>query len=224
MANIASSLLNAGFADCFSAMGLGFPSFAGSAFGAAIDKVMSRRAKEAREIFLDTLGAGLRSPRDPGEIDEFVAIVYRYMSKAQEGAARINLRLMAGVVAGQIEGQGLYASGFLRYSEMLASLSREEVILLATRYRLRIEFDTQKASSDWRYTSTVNDRVVKDLVPKVFPTPMDLTSAMTALQRTGLIWPAAATTGGGFVWQDTPMLDRVMTLARVENALRAEGI
>ena len=66
---------------------------------------MLRRAEEARSIFLEELGQGLRPPRDPGEIDEFVAVLYRYLSKSQEGAARLNLRLMAPVVRGQLEGR-----------------------------------------------------------------------------------------------------------------------
>lgn len=102
--------------------------------------------------------------RDPGETDEFVAILYRYLSKAQEGAACLNLRLMARVVREQLEGPGLYASEFLRYSELLASLTREEVILLATRCRLKVQFDAKKTEDNWSDTMVVNKEVEKALV------------------------------------------------------------
>jgi hypothetical protein len=129
---------------------------------------------------------------------------------------------MARVVRGQIEGRGLYASEFLRYSELLASLTREEVILLATRHRLRTEFDAQKRADDWSDTSVVNEKVKKALVPKIFATEKHLVAALTALQRTGLIWPAAATTAGGPVWQDTPLLNEIAELARFQEALDKE--
>lgn len=184
---------------------------------------MRRRSEQARSIFLEELGQGRRPPINPGEVDEFVAIIYRYMSKAQEGAARLNLRLMARVVSGQLESEGLYASDFLRYSELIASLTREEVILLATRRRIRLEFDAKKSQENWSDTSSVNELVAKELVPRVFSTHLHYTAALTALQRTGLIWPAAATIGGGFVWQDTPLLDEIAQLANFEGALEMEG-
>ncbi|MEQ1714261.1 MAG: hypothetical protein ABL908_23070, partial [Hyphomicrobium sp.] len=196
--------------------------FAGSAIAGGIERIVRRRAEQAREVFLDQLGHGTRPPRDPGEIDEFIAITYRYMSKAQEGAARLNLRLMARVVRSMLEGEGLYASEFLRHSEMLASLSREEVILLATRYRLRKSLEKSRQTAQWQDTSIVNTHVEKELVPRVFSTPLHLTASMTALQRTGLVWPAATSVGGGVIWQDTPLLDQIAALARFEDALEAD--
>jgi hypothetical protein len=223
MASSFPSLVGSTFADIASAMTFGASNLAGTSIAEAIERMMRGRAEEARSIFLEELGQGLRPPRDPGEVDEFVAILYRYLSKAREGAARLNLRLMARVVRGQLEGRGLYASEFLRYSELLASLTREEVILLATRHRLRLEFDAAKTTADWSDTSIVNKRVESTLVPNVFPTPVHLNATLTALQRTGLVWPAAATSGGGPVWQDTPLLDQVALLARFEGALESEG-
>lgn len=222
MASTGSSLIGSAFSDIVANLGFGASSLAGATVGEALGRLLAGRAERARSILLDELRKGLRLPNDPGETDEFVAILYRYLRAAQEGAARLNLRLMARVIRNQIEREGLYADTFLRYAELIASLTREEVILLATRYRLRREFDSEKQSSDWQDTGRVNDRVLKALVPQVFSTPLDMVAALTALQRTGLVWPAAATTGGGFVWQDTPLLNVLAELAEFEDALRSE--
>jgi hypothetical protein len=222
MAGNLPELIGSGFADILSACDFGASNLGGTVLGKAIGRLLRGRIEESRAIFLDELGQGLRSPRDPGEVDEFVAIVYRYLSKAREGAARLNLRLMARVATGQIERRGLYASEFLRYSELLASLTREEIILLATRHRLRVEFDAKKTAANWSDTTVVNRQVEKALIPRVFPTRNHLEASLTALQRTGLVWPAAAQSGGGPVWQDTPLLDEVIGLARFQEALDKE--
>lgn len=224
MSNTLSTLIGSSFADMASSLGFGASNLAGTVLSEALGRVMSGRAERARNILLNEIREGLRPPQDSGEVDEFVAILYRYLRAAQEGAARLNLRLMARVIRSQIEREGLYASNFLRYAELIASLTREEVILLATRHRLRVKFDGTKQTSNWDDTSRVNELVIKAVVPKVFPTPLDMVAALTALQRTGLVWPAAATTGGGFVWQDTPLLDRIVALAEFESVLEAERV
>ncbi len=68
----------------------------------------------------------------------------------------------------------------------------------------------------------MNELAHKALVPAVFATGLDMVAALTAIQRTGLVWPAGATTGVGFVWQDTPLLDRIVKLADFEAALGLE--
>jgi hypothetical protein len=223
MSNAVTSLIGSSFADIVSAIGFAGSNVAGSALNEALSRVMHQRAARARNELLVEIQQGIRSPHDAGEVDEFVAILYRYMRAAQEGSARLNLRLMARVIKSQIGGEGLYASEFLRYAELIASLTREEVILIATRHRVRMAFDRSKQTADWSDTSRVNELVRKELVPTLFPTELDMFAALTALQRTGLVWPAAATTGGGFVWQDTPLLDRVVGMADFEGVVAAEA-
>lgn len=223
MSNAVTSLIGSSFADIVSALGIAGSNMAGAALSEALSRVMSGRAEIARNVLLVEIQQGIRPPNDAGEVDEFVAILYRYMRSSQEGSARLNLRLMARVIKSQIEGEGLYASEFLRYAELIASLSREEVILIATRHRVRLAFNNSKQTADWSDTGSVNELVHKELVPKIFPTGLDMIAALTALQRTGLVWLGAATTGGGFVWQDTPLLDRVVGLANFESALAAEA-
>jgi hypothetical protein len=68
--------------------------------------------------------------------DDAAAFLLRYLRAAQEGAARLNLRLMARVVVGKAHaGEPLYADEFLRYADTLASLARNEVVLLGALIR-----------------------------------------------------------------------------------------
>jgi hypothetical protein len=215
------SLVGAGFADIAAAIGFAGANLTGTVLGEALSRLMRARAESARSILLSDISKGLRSPKDPGEIDEFVAIIYRYMRAAQEGTAHLNLMLMARVVRSQIEREGLYASEFLRYADLIASLSREEVILLGSRARIRREYDLSKQHATWSDTKHVNGLVEKALIPSVFATQLEMQAALAAIQRTGLIWPAAMEPAGGPIWQDTPLLDRIVALAEFESVLDA---
>lgn len=226
--NELGSLVGASFADIFNAFGFPAASVTGSACADVISRVMSRRANDAREIFLQEIASGAKHPNDPGDIDEFVPIVYRYLHCAQEGTARLNLRLMARVVKSQMEGKGLYASDFLRYAGLLSSLTRPEIIVLATRHRVRKAFEASRAREDWSDIQAINGLVLNDLVPRVFKTQPALEATMTSLQRTGMVMAGGTAVvsydagHGGTIWIDSPLLDEIVALARIEGALQAE--
>jgi len=69
---------------------------------------MERRKEAAREILLDEIRRGSASPTTD-DIDESVSILYRYWRAAQEGAGRLNLRLLASVYAGQVRDKSIVA-------------------------------------------------------------------------------------------------------------------
>ncbi|RDJ16948.1 hypothetical protein [Rhizobium grahamii] len=108
----------------------------GPAAGALTLRVLlEKRTRTARDILLAEIRQG-RSLIEFHDADEAAAITYRYMRAAEEGAARLNLRLLAGVIVGSAEGPGLYADDFLRWADILAGLKREEVITLGVIQRL----------------------------------------------------------------------------------------
>src|SRR5712692_6521403 len=61
---------------------------------------------------------------------EAVAETPANLRAAQEGAARLNLRLLAKVIAGQFQAGRLVADEFLHHAERLALLSRDEVVVI----------------------------------------------------------------------------------------------
>lgn len=147
-------------------------------FEAVIKDVMERRADSARSIAIEEITAGrgdvlLDAPRT----DEFVAIVWRYLRAAEEGAARTNLRLMAAVIAGKPSSPPLYASEFLRWSDLVASLSEAEIVLLATLHR--------ECTIGGKHTGDHAAR--RSLIPRHFLDDEDFNLTGHALIRTGLI-------------------------------------
>jgi hypothetical protein len=93
-----------------------------------------KKAAEAREILFDMMSYGAH----PGLTEDDAAyIIYRYLRAAQEGTARINLRLLAQVIAGKNMAETLTADKFLYYADIISSLKMEEIKLLGIMVRER---------------------------------------------------------------------------------------
>lgn len=187
----------------------------GNTAGAILGVVLKGREDRAAKIALEEFRKG-RSIYPP---DDTAAMLFRYLRAAQEGAARTNLRLMAKIMAGQNEEKPLAADEFLYWAEMISSLKREEIILLATLLRswsdLSAETDHSKRMSSAYHASQGL------LVPKVFSTRNDMSATMAALTRTGLIFPG--TTIGSFTYQISPLLERLNALASLEAVVSEES-
>jgi len=192
----------------------------GFAFSSALSALMERRTATAREILLKELRLGeKRLP--PAQIDEGVAIVYRYFRAAQEGAARLNLRLMAQTVAGQARLESLSADEFLRDADMIASLRREEVFLLAKLFHAWNSDWLSKEQEGFQMKSAMA-WVAAELVPSVFHDRDEVDATAAAITRTGLlkIMPAI----GASVYMPTVLLNKLMSKCDLEAALKKEGL
>lgn len=110
----------------------------GNVAGVAISAIFAKRLTAAREVLLSELAAGEKTLNN-SEVEESAAIVYRYLKAAREGAARLNLRLLAAVFAGQVRGSTIVSDEFLYYADLLSSLRRDEIILLGTLERFAVE-------------------------------------------------------------------------------------
>jgi hypothetical protein len=104
-------------------------------FKVAIQKVFKKRLDAAREILLEEMKQGDKTLFDAAELEEVAATIYRYARAAQEGAARINLRLMAQVISGKNFSEMLTADKFLYYADIISSLRMEEIKLLGIMIR-----------------------------------------------------------------------------------------
>jgi hypothetical protein len=100
------------------------------AWDQAKSHLMARRAGTARKILIEELERGDANPADVDDVDEAAAMVFEYANAAERGAARRNLRLLAQVLAGSIITKPIYADEFLRWSRILADLTREEILVL----------------------------------------------------------------------------------------------
>jgi len=125
-------------ADYLTAKGLIVAGGVSSGGKSLVESLLRRRAEEARDILVDAISKGKHTVRNIQD-DEAAAIVLRYMRAAEEGAARLNLKLMAQVIAEQVSEPGFYANDFLLWADVLASLRREEVLILGVMYRRAVE-------------------------------------------------------------------------------------
>jgi hypothetical protein len=178
---------------------------------------LKRRQDNAREILLDELRQGSKT-LDLDEIEEAVAISQRYNRAAMEGAARLNLRLMAQVIAGQAERGKLVADEFLYYADIVASLRREELILIGTLYRHWVSNSSPPLGTSRE--DLVLQATKSELIPNSFATEDEFIATATATMRTGLV--VALSAWGGLVYKPTPLLDKFAALASIEEALDAE--
>jgi len=177
--------------------------------------ISKRKAKITAEILLDELARGNAHLQDAADVDEVAAMVFECAFAAQRGAARRNLRLLAQVLVGIIrQGPPLYADEFLRWSRVLADLSREEIILLATLHK---HWQENKSSKEVTIpVAATKAELVGD--HKTFATieEFDLTAA--SLIRTGLVVLLPGWDGASFP-KTTSRLELLLSIARIEDVL-----
>lgn len=121
---------------------------AAAAFGGAatnaINRVVKSRTEAASQELLEELRHAKVTIFDIAAQDEFAAMLFGYQRAALEGVARQNLRLMAQVIRNQLEGGRLLADEFKYYADIIASLKRHEIIVLATMLRVDRELRAEK--------------------------------------------------------------------------------
>ncbi|MGQ3300296.1 hypothetical protein [Reyranella sp.] len=102
---------------------------------AALNAYLKRRSAEAQQILFEELRSGGYPPEQVAAEDDGIAVIHGYVRAAWEGRARVNLRLLAKAITGQLQVGTLVADEFYLYAESLAGLSRDEVILVSTLLR-----------------------------------------------------------------------------------------
>lgn len=213
------ALLSAVVGDAFSAGGWLMGSLTGTGLAVAVQQVQRRRAERARDILLDELSRGEKTLSVP-EVEETAAVLLRYGRAAQEGAACLNLRLMAKVIAGQVYQQALYADEFLRHAGLIADLRREEVILLGALQRHWIADAVRALANDHDRMNEVNRLMIAELIPVPFIDIAELAATEDAVVRTGFL--SGTATFGGTIYRPTRAFERLCTLVPLGAALDAE--
>lgn len=185
----------------------------------ALESVLRKRAERARDILLDELRHGERTLASD-EVEEVVAVLYRYTRAAHEGAARLNLRLMAKVVAGQAEAGAVRADTFLAYADILAGLRREEIVVLGCLVRHWTSCGAAAGGEEGRRASEAQKRAREELVPRRLADNEEFEAALAAALRTGLL--SAASAWAGLVYRPTRLLLRLAAIAPFEAAAAQE--
>jgi hypothetical protein len=180
--------------------------------GALVEKEIKDRDRATFEMLLQEL----QQARDEGvtfeenDVHDFVQMVLRLHDAVSKGTARRNLRLMSQVVVGLKRNRLFEFDNFQRWANVLETLTRDEILVLGTAYRL--------------IKSGVEDVWVglKDgLVPETFKTQVDLEAVCAALARTGLVLPMSA--WGGMVYGFNAGVAQLGALADLDAARGKEG-
>lgn len=214
------SLLSAVVSDGFALFTLPWGTVGGFAAGAALSQIMRRRAEAARDILLEAIRAGEKG-LPPTQIDEAVAIILRYFQAAQVGTAHLNLRLMADVIASKGRLGNLVADEFLHDADMIASLRREEIMLLAKLHHAWASEWLQKTKPEMQPEAAIRWATAQ-LVPSVFRDRQSLEATAGATTRTGLLKVMPAI--GANTYAPTPLLTRLVLLASLEAAIAKEFV
>lgn len=178
--------------------------------------VLRRRREVAYDILLREIRQGKLPLLPP---DEIVSSIIRYQRAADEGAARLNLRLMAKVLAGQAFLGNLKANEFLYHADILASLRREEITLLATMQRIKRDHERRGEPLEGHEQWPI---VVSNLVPIVFADEAAVRAATIACLRTGLLADENTMDNMGCYTTST-LMDELERLAPFEEALSEDS-
>ncbi|CDN57064.1 Hypothetical protein RG1141_PA02290 (plasmid) [Neorhizobium galegae bv. officinalis bv. officinalis str. HAMBI 1141] len=133
-------LFSAFAGDYLNSQGVFAASTTGTIAASALEKILRNRRNAARDILIDALSKGKASRLDIPE-EEIAAVLFRYMRAAEEGAARLNLKLLAAVISAQPSKPGVFANDFLRWADTLSTLRREEILVLGVMYRVASKTD-----------------------------------------------------------------------------------
>jgi hypothetical protein len=175
--------------------------------GALVEKEIEERNRSTFEMLLTELQKACDEgvTFEENDVHDFAQMVLRLHDAALKGAARRNLRLMSEVIVGLKRHRLFEFNNFQRWANVLETLTRDEILILGTAYRLK-----KKGVED------VWAGLKEALVPEPFKTNVDLEAVCAALARTGLVLPASA--WGGMVYLFNNGVVQLGTLADFENA------
>jgi hypothetical protein len=194
---------------------------AGWTASTALSALVESRTEKARSILVEELRAGTIPANYVASGDEAVAILYRYQRAALEGTARVNLRLMAQAVKGQMIATNLSADAFLHYADILSGLRRPEVVLLGTALRI-----FRNIPPGEKRVAPLASKLKVELVGKpMFPDQGALEAYCFSVTRFGLLSEGVGSEKaafGGFPVVPTHILLDLAALIDIEAALEAE--
>jgi predicted TPR repeat methyltransferase len=177
---------------------------------AAMERYGQRRAEMARDVILKELAKGKHWAITD---DKAAAAMWAYQRAAREGAARLNLELMAeALVTGAAE-RSFVPNTFRHHAEALASLSREEAVLLACMMRIQ-----QMGGEGPQYWRAVTD-MASGL--GIFGDHTEIDGCAGALTRTGWVLPVSAF--DGMIFRLTRQAQQVSNLIDWADVISRKG-
>jgi hypothetical protein len=180
---------------------------------AAIGRYLFARQERSEGILRSALERAGATAQDFKDAEQFAAGALRYVRAARDQAADENLRILAQAMIGLARRQELWASDFLKYAEIIAPLSRDELMLIGWLMAEDAKLATPPppGSADlWRVLNTSG----------LFPSPQYLAAVAARAQRSGLISPITGLDGTQY--ELSPIGREVRSIVDIPAALRSD--
>jgi hypothetical protein len=188
----------------------------GVGFGKALGQYFESRERAAFTILLEEIRSGdvHSSSIDPVT---FAGMAYRYHDAAMKGVARVNLRIIARLLANATSKQDIIPDEFNHFADVISSFRREELVFLVELYR---QVTIWEASGKSYEKPLPWDSLLKALVPRPFNDEHELLSVAQSASRSGFVIP-----GGGFgnSYYMSPQGKRIIKMSAFEAALEQEA-
>ena len=196
----------------------------GAAVGHVFSAFQKRRETQARDILMKRIAEAEIDIAEAAEKDEMIGVIYAYMQAASKGAARANLDLLSQAIAGEMKRDQIYPDKFLKYVNILSTLTRDEIFIIGAYVRCRRAVLKEAEGKNevflrGIYQNTWN-RFVAELVPKSFETDEHVKVILGGLVRTGLVKAASTTIDEIGVPSFTILLDEIAPLIDFDKAYR----
>ena len=146
--------------------------------------ILRQRSEKAFNILCEELRNGDYPTCSTDDIDPAVAMMLRYQRAALEGAARLNLRLLARVFAGVGQNRPMVADEFQSWADTLEGLRRSEIIAIAEVHRYTTDLESKGKPNGLGKGA---NRFAESLVPDPFRNMNELYAICESATRTGLI-------------------------------------
>lgn len=192
--------------------------------GLAFSEFQKRRETQARDILMKRVAEAEIDIAEAAEKDEMIGVIYAYMQAASKGAAQANLDLLSQAIAGEMKRDQIYPDKFLKYANILSSLTRDEIFIIGAYVRCRRAVLKEAEGKNevflgGIYENTWN-RFVAELVPKSFATDEHVKVILGGLVRTGLVKAVSTTIDEIGVPSFTILLDEIAPLIDFDKAYR----
>ena len=155
---------------------------------------------------------------------KFASALFKYLRLGLEGTARVNLDLLAQVIAGagDLDQRTFHLSDFRRWSKVLAELTREEIIVLGRTAAVLRELEADQGESSHR-AHRLEKRLINDLVGpnRPFALPGQVRATLSALQRFGLFLQVSLF--GSNPQDPSPLFDELIRLVNFDDAMTRYG-
>jgi hypothetical protein len=209
----------------------GFP-VPGAFVGGVLSEYIHRCSSEARDILMEEIRRAGATNALVASQDDTIAVIWRFLRASTEGTARLNLRLLAKTIVGQIQAGTLVAEEFLAYADSLASLSRDEILVIGTMYKYWKAHQDLAATDQQQAATKYGDPwglTLQDAT-NIGMSEDDISTAASRAQRSGLLyamsppsssWQASAL-ASGLVYRVSPLLIALGKTVDFGDALRRE--